>query len=255
MCKKICALLLSIVILASGLAVFAAAEETGTTLSTAADMLEFVIVEKSVTIPVRIVPAVLTENGEDRPVYLIGMLGVKNVKGQVNSVLNCLFAAFNKKNTYYTLVKDTILAEIPAGSSLVFACHSLGGMVAQQLRTDEDLQARYEILNVLTAGSPYIMVSRDGEGALHRLIDKNDAVPFLSPATVLKPDKQFRECAREDGGYTMDPDSAHNLSYLRDDLWGAYDVFGERDGGRTIRFDPAAMKIFGVVENGGRKPC
>lgn len=247
--KRIFSILLAAALLLTCFAVSAGAEEAETrTLSTAADALEFVIVEKSVTIPVRIVPATLTRNGEDRPVYLIGMLGVKNVRGQVNSVLNTFFAAFNKNNSYYNLVKNTIFSEIPAGSSLVFAGHSLGGMVAQQLRADADLAAQYEILNVLTAGSPFIIV-KGGEGSLHRIVDKNDAIPFLSPATVVKPAQQFREVAREDGGYFMDPDSAHNLSYLRNDLWGGYDVFGEKGGDATLTFHPADMRIFGVVTN------
>ena len=249
--KKLVSVFLCAALLLACCAFSVSAQETGTVCSSAADMLQFVIIERSNTVPLRIVPATLTTEDGDADVYLIGMLGVKSVRGQVNSVLNCFFAAFNRGNSYYDLVKNTIRSEIPAGSSLVFACHSLGGMVAQQLRTDADLIAEYEIVNVLTAGSPYVMVKGDGEGTLHRIADKNDAIPYLSPATVVSPVKQLKDRAVEDGGYTLDPDGAHNLSYLREDLWGAYDVFGVRDGGATLRFDPAAVRTFGAAENAG----
>ena len=249
--KTVISLLLCFVLLFACCAPAFAEETQPLVCENAAAVMRFVIVERGNTVPIRIAPAVLaTDNGET-PVYVVGLLGVKSVKGQENNVKNCILAAFNRANGYRDLIKETIFAEIPAGSALVFACHSLGGMVAQQLRTDADLAEAYEIVNVMTAGSPYIMVNGDGEGALNRLIDKFDVIPLLSPATVLAPQKQFREAAREDGGYAFDPDGAHNLSYLRDEIWGAYDALGVKDGGAVLRIDAAAARTFGAVETNG----
>ena len=249
MCKKILSVLLCAIFVFCAFSVFVIAEDGETVCTTAADMLKYVIIERSNTVPIRIVPATLEKDAETTPVYLIGLLGVKENNKQVNSGKNLVPAAFHRPNSYYDLVKETILATIPEGSNLVFACHSLGGMVAQHLRTDEDLKANYEIINVLTAGSPLILVNEEAcEGELHRLADKYDVIPFMSPATILNLKKQINSAAREDGGYFFNPDGAHNLSYLRDDVWGAYDVFGVKDGNATLSYNASEAVFYGAVQ-------
>ncbi len=249
MCKKCLSILLSVLTLLLCCAVPALAEEPRTVLSNAAETNAFVIVSKEFTVPVRLVPAELTENGETENVWLVALLGVKPVKGQVNVTKNTFPAAFNKSNPYYDFVKALLLEKVPAGETLVFACHSLGGMVAQQLRTDPELKAAYEIRNVVTCGSPYIMVKEaEAEGVLHRMADKFDAVPFLSPATLVCLSKQLGTAHREDGGYFFDPDGAHNLSYSRAEIWGGYDALGVPGGSAALSFDPGAVQSFGAAE-------
>lgn len=248
--KKILSVILSVVMLFSCFGVFAFAQEEATVCETAADVMNYVIVDQGYSIPVRIVPARLELDGETCDIYLIGMLGVKSVPGQVNSVNNLFAAAFNQDNSYSRFVKDIIFETIPEGSALVFAGHSLGGMVAQHLRTDSDLQESYEILNVLTAGSPLILVNEaKAEGSLSRLADKFDVIPFLSPATVLCFAKQIRSAHREDGGYFFDPDGAHNLSYIRNDVWGGYDAFGVPGGNAKISYNPSEVITYGAANN------
>lgn len=246
--KKTVSLILSVILLAAACVLPVCAEDAETLCSTAADVIGFVIVTRENTVPMRIVPAEIAKNGETKPVYLIGLLGVKSNAKQVNSGKNLVPAAFNRANSYYDLVKQTIRENIPAGSALMFACHSLGGMVAQAIRTDKELKEEYEILNVLTAGSPLILVTEEGEGSLHRLADKYDLIPFMSPATVRCLAKQIKTAHREDGGYFFNPDGAHNLSYLRNDVWGDYDVFGEKGGDGTLRYNAAETQLFGVAE-------
>ena len=224
----------------------ALAEEAPAVFTNAAETNAFVLMGKDFTTPVRLVPATLTKNGETENVWFAALLGVKSVKGQVNVTKNTFAAAFNRTNPYYDFVKQVLLENVPAGEKLVFACHSLGGMVAQKLRTDAELKETFEILNTVTAGSPYIMVKEaEAEGELHRLADKNDAVPFLSPATLVCLHKQLGTAHREDGGYLFDPDGAHNLSYLREEIWGGYDALGVPGGDAVIRFDASAVQSFG----------
>ena len=246
--KTVISILLSLAILFTGLFVAARAEDTSVEYKTAADAVSFMIADRNDTTPIRIVPATLTNNGVSCDVYLIGLLGVKDNRNQVNSGKNLVPAAFNRDNSYSELVRSAILETVPAGSSLVFVCHSLGGMVAQHLRTDETLTGQYEIVNVLTAGSPLILVEEaKAEGGLHRLADKYDVIPFLSPATLRCLKKQLSTAHREDGGYFFDPDGAHNLSYLRNDVWGGYDALGVKGGNASLSFDASEVQVFGVV--------
>ena len=219
---------------------FAAFAETQpSSFETAAELLDFVIVSKQYTTPLRIVPAVLTQNGENRDVYLVAMLGMKSVEGQVNSQKGggtAVYAAFVK-----AILKQTV----PAGSALVFAGHSLGGMTAQHLRCDKELQDTYEILNVLCGGSPLEEVEGEGEGSLHRLTDILDMIPYIRSTSLCALIRQIRTAHRENGHYFLNPDGAHNASYVRNDVWGGYDVFGEKGGSAVLCFNPADIRAYG----------
>ncbi len=210
-----------------------------TVCTTASELLDYVIVSKDFTTPLRIVPAVLTQNGNERSVYLVAMLGMKNVNGQVNS------ARGGGTTPYAALVKDVLFQTVPPGAALVFAGHSLGGMTAQLLRCDRELQARYEILNVLCGGSPLTEEPDTPEGTLHRLTDVWDLIPYIRSTSVCAFVQQIKTAHRENGHYFLNPDDAHNLSYVRNDVWGEYDAFGEKGGSATLRFSPDAAKTYG----------
>lgn len=246
--KKIISILLLCALLFSSLCLFVNAQEDEVVCTNVADVMNYVIISKQNTVPMRIIPAVLEKDGEQREVYFISMLGVKGNRKQVNSVKNLVPAAFNKDNAYSEFAVETIMKNVPKGSALVFGCHSLGGMVAQHIRANRDLIENYEIVNVLTAGSPLILVKEETEGDLVRLADKNDVIPFLSPATFINLSKQIKSACRENGGYAMDPDGAHNLSYMRADIWGAYDALGCKGGSAVLRFDLSDMALYGVVD-------
>lgn len=215
------------------------AEEGETVCSTAAELLDFVIVSRQYTTPLRIVPAVLTRNGEARDVYFVAMLGMKEIEGQVNSQKG------GGTGPYAAFVKDVLLRTVPAGSALVFAGHSLGGMTAQHLRCDKELQETYEILNVLCGGSPLEEVDGEGEGSLHRLTDILDMIPYIRSASLCALVRQIKTAHRENGHYFLNPDGAHNDSYVRNDVWGGYDVFGEKGGDAALAFFPAQVSAYG----------
>ncbi|MBQ7637404.1 MAG: hypothetical protein IJS90_00710 [Clostridia bacterium] len=243
--KKAICVILSVILMFSCL-VFTAGAEDETVFSNAAELMTFVLMGKEFTTPIRVVPAVLSQNGEEKEIFLVVLLGVKQIKEQVNSTSNLFAAAFNKDNSYVELIKEVVFENVPKGGSIVFACHSLGGMVAQRLRTDAELIESYDIVHTVTSGSPYIITgSAETEGGLVRLCDKFDAVPYLSPATLFCLSKQIKTATREDGGYLFDPDGAHNLSYMRSDVWGKYDALGFLGGDAEISFNPALLQSFG----------
>ncbi|MCH5197690.1 MAG: hypothetical protein J1E34_02180 [Oscillospiraceae bacterium] len=243
--KKVLSVILCAVIMMSCF-VFATSAEELEVFENAAELMSFVLVSKEFTTPVRIVPAVLSENGEETEIYLVSLMGVKSNIAQVNSSANLFAAAFNMDNPYSDFVKDVIFENIPEGSSVVFAGHSMGGMIAQHLRADADLIENYEIVHTVTSGSPLILTgSAKTEGGLVRLCDKFDLIPLLSPATLFCFSKQIKTATREDGGYLFNPDGAHNLSYMRSDVWGSYDALGIKNGSASISFSSSLVSSFG----------
>ncbi|MCR5698814.1 MAG: lipase family protein, partial [Treponemataceae bacterium] len=57
---------------------------------------------------------------------------------------------------------------LPQGSNLLITGHSLGGMIAQQAAAQDNVKNNYEVLNVVTYGSP-LLANDTREGELHRL--------------------------------------------------------------------------------------
>lgn len=251
--KKALAILFALLFALSALSLTAYAtrlpQKTGVqTCTDPSDMLNFVLNDADKCPPIRIVEAKLKDGGKTKWVYLLGLVGVDMVKGQVNNLDACFKSAFNKDNDYLQLVKKTLKENVPAGSRLVIAGHSLGGMVAQQLIADEEIKARYEIIGTVTAGSPLIVVDSAQEGSLHRMVDRFDVIPFLSAATFIRFRAQVNDCAREDGGWFLKPDESHNISYRTKEEWSAYDIFGVKGGSASLVFDYEDLLIFGAPE-------
>lgn len=217
-----------------------AAEET--VFHNAAEVLDFVMVDKAFTTPIRIVPGQLYLNGVLSRVWLIALLGMKSVPDQVNS------ARGGGVDAYCDLVKQILTTEIPEGSALVFAGHSLGGMTAQMLRADAYVTSRYQVVNVLCGGSPLMEPAGEPEGALYRLTDIFDVIPYIRSFTPRAFFKQIRTTQRENGGYFLNPDGAHNLSYARSDVWGAYDALGVKNGGAWLSIIPSRVQSFGDAD-------
>ena len=133
---------------------------------------------------------------------------------------------------------------IPYGSNILVTGHSLGGMVAQQVASESELKSDYNILNTVTFGSPLIN-GFEREGTVKRLGDKNDVVPYLSVSTFLNVIWQTLGLNREDGGYGINSlVAAHCESYQRSDEWGAYDVTGTKNGGKTLTLDFSTTRFY-----------
>lgn len=183
---------------------------------------------------IQIAPAVLATEEGAKDVYLVALRGVGFSKNKTNNVLACFLSAFNLKSGYYTQVLDYVLQYVPEGSAVVFAGHSLGGMIEQQLSCAEEFTSKYELLHTLNVGSPYVLTKAENrEGSLMRCVDTTDVIPKLGPGALLD-FFHFNNYIKLDGGYLGDPDAAHNLSYMRDDIWGDYDALGELDGVATL---------------------
>lgn len=184
--------------------------------------------------PISITEGRMTYNtywgSEDKEVYVVALSGTETiVDNQTTTVKEDLLSGFELSNEYATNVKNAIIDRIPAGSNIILAGHSLGGMVAQQVAADKYVKDNYEVLNTVTFGSPLIK-GFTREGMVKRLGDSSDKNTFYSISSVLNIVWQYAGVNHEDGGYNGDSPAAHCDSYLREDVWGSYDCAGEKRG-------------------------
>ncbi|MBE6126117.1 MAG: hypothetical protein E7186_07305 [Erysipelotrichaceae bacterium] len=193
--------------------------------------------------PITITRGTLKKTFSSKEVYFITLSGTELVFNQSTEVLTDLFSGFNLKNAYYYNVVNVILNNIPKGANLFLAGHSLGGMICQQVAADATIKARYNILNVVTFGSP-LLAAGFREGTIKRLGDINDVVPLLSSNLFVTPIRAILGLNRENGGYYLRPVSAHTDCYVREDVWGRYDVTGTKYGSARLELDLDTRKFY-----------
>jgi hypothetical protein len=198
--------------------------------------------------PISITKGVLTYKNwwwtEKKDVYVVCLSGTDtDATNTTTGYFTDLLSGFEFDNKYVRNVKKAIQENVPANANLILTGHSLGGMIAQQVAADSDVKAQYNILNTVTFGSPLID-GFDREGMVRRLGDTSDAVPYLSVSTFLNIGWQAAGLNRENGGYGWDVLSAHCESYNRQDVWGAYDVGGEKNGSRTLELDFSTTRFY-----------
>ena len=237
-------LVLSIVIttLFGGISAFAANTRTFTN---AAEIYEYVRDgynggEKG---PISITKGTLRQGYSSKTVYLVTLSGTELVLNQSTEVLTDLLSGFDLDNAYYYNVVRVIQQNIPRGSNVILAGHSLGGMVAQQVAANSSIKANYNVLNTVCFGSPLLSVG-SREGVVRRLGDVSDVVPYLSGRLFTNPITAIFGLNRENGGYYGRPITAHNQSYFRTDLWGKYDVTGTKYGGAKLELDLSTRIFF-----------
>lgn len=174
---------------------------------------------------------------ETKDVYVVAISGTDtSVAGQSTGVWTDLLSGFEFDNQYVRNVKKAIQQNVPAGSNLIVTGHSLGGMVGQQIAADSDIKKNYNVLNTVAFGSPLID-GFDREGMVKRLGDTSDVVPYLSVSTFINIIWQSAGINKENGKYGLNLLGAHTESYNRQDVWGAYDPCGEKNGSRKLTLD------------------
>ena len=193
--------------------------------------------------PISIVKGTLKSGWSSKTVYLVTLSGTELVLNQSTEAITDLLSGFNLQSPYYYNVVKVITQNIPRGSNLVLAGHSLGGMIAQQVSADPTVKAGYNILNVVCFGSP-LLAAGFREGTIRRLGDVSDPVPYLSGNLFVTPLRAVLGLNREDGHYYLTPITAHNSSYGRADVWGRYDVLGNKYGGAKLTLDLDSRVFF-----------
>ncbi len=239
---KLIAVFMIAAVFSTGLA-YAAEEKT--TYTNAAQIAKLVSdgYNKGTKGPITVTQGTLQDGSSSKDVYLVTLSGTEWVFNQSTEALTDLFSGFNLKSAYYYNVVKVIKNNIPRGSNLVLAGHSLGGMIAQQVAADTTIKAYYNVLNTVTFGSP-LLAAGFREGTIRRLGDISDFVPLLSTNTLITPIRALAGLNREDGKYYLKPITAHKESYLREDLWGKYDVTGTKKGKATLTLDLSTRTFY-----------
>lgn len=186
----------------------------------------------------------LYQNGDDtQEVYLVTLSGTEIVSGQSTGYYTDILSGLNLNNPYKRNVIRAIQESVPVGSNLMFAGHSLGGMIAQQVIASDEIKRDYNVLNTVCFGSP-LLSAGSREGVVHRLADVSDIVPFLSGSLINNTKRALNEVQKEKGGYNGNAYAAHTQSYFRTDLWGSYDVTGTKWGNATLWLDSSTRRFF-----------
>lgn len=150
-------------------------------------------------------PIGITQIGEGR--YLVQLVGVEELglwgSEKYNNLNNAISEALGGTSPYQEQVRATIEAQIPPGSEIVFAGHSEGGIVAQNLAASHDFntgaaswwnapwnearrrlgwgqQGKYKVTHVITYGSPMSQVPVSGV-EYKMITTEGDPVSRLSP--------------------------------------------------------------------------
>ena len=193
--------------------------------------------------PIIVTQGTLDNGWTSTNVYLITLSGTEIIENQSTGYLTDALSGFNQKSKYYTNVVSVIERNIPKNSNLILAGHSLGGMIAQQVSADNTIKADYNVMNVVTFGSP-LLSAGSREGTVRRLGDQSDLVPYMSGSLVNNTVWAIAGLNRENGGYGMNAYAAHTESYLRSDEWGAYDVTGKKHGTATLTLNLNTQRYF-----------
>ena len=196
-------------------------------------------------------PIIITEgtlkNGKEQcDIYLVTLTGleVPTLTQQTTDVVTTGQAGLELSNDFERNLRRVMKEAIPKNANVVFAGHSLGGMVAQQIAADTSVQKRYNILNIVAYGSP-VMFKGQIEGTLKRMGDVNDPVPYLSAETFKDFEVQDGTLQKEDSGLGLDITfAAHRNSYFDEKTWGKYDVLGFKGGDATIKLKLKTQKFY-----------
>ena len=242
--KKLLSVILTAVILLVPMSVCVFAEDTAAveaepaeaaalTLASVADVATFIL-EPVPWGEIQIAPAVLQNEDGEQDVWLVALRGTGFSMNKTNNIIACFLSAFNLKSKFYELTLSYVNQYVPEGAKVVFAGHSLGGMIEQQLSCAPEFTDKYELLNTLCMGSPYVMTDASKrEGTLSRCIDTYDVIPRLGPGSLFD-FGNFSRYTMLDAGYLGDPNGAHNNSYMKADVWGGYDAFGVQGGSAKL---------------------
>lgn len=196
---------------------------------------------------ISITKAKLTINGSTKNVYLIALSGTESIENQSTGFWTNLKSGFELNSPYLLKAIEAVQTNVPEGSRLIIAGHSLGGMIAQQMSGNSAIKNHYIVMNVVAFGSP--LTNPFGrEGTIKRLGDNADIVPYFSAmGTILLP-WQISGLNRENGGYG-NPINAHLQSYNREDVWGNYDVLGIKNGSATISYNSSDISFYSAPIN------
>ncbi len=199
-----------------------------------------------------ITKGVLKENGKNTNIYLIAVHGTETAIGQNCDVTSDLYAGFDQSNDYLKGLMKVIKKNVPKNANIIIAGHSLGGMVAQQAAANSSMQKRYNIMHVITWGSPLLSQGKI-EGELHRMASAGDVVPYLSYYTLTDFEAQRNDRNYEEAD-VIPVIQSHVQGYHDKNAWKDYDALGVKGGKAVLKMnDDSTVRFYGVTDDSDLK--
>ena len=196
-----------------------------------------------------ITKGVLKQDGKQCEVYLMAAHGLEtNAFGQNVDMESVLKAGRQQTSPYLKQYMAVIKQNVPKGANLILTGHSLGGMVSQQAAANKTMQKNYNILHVVTWGSPLIAKGQI-EGQLHRMCAAGDVVPLMSEYTFTDTDAQFGDRNREEAD-VIPVIQSHVDGYNDKDAWKDYDAIGVKGGNAVLKMNDDTTRRFDAPKNG-----
>ena len=196
-----------------------------------------------------ITKGVLKQDGKQCEVYLMAAHGLEtNAFGQNVDMESVLKAGRQQTSPYLKQYMAVIKQNVPKGANLILTGHSLGGMVSQQAAANKTMQKNYNILHVVTWGSPLIAKGQI-EGQLHRMCAAGDVVPLMSEYTFTDTDAQLNDRNREEAD-VIPVIQSHVDGYNDKDAWKDYDAIGVKGGNAVLKMDDSTTLRFDAPKNG-----
>ena len=196
-----------------------------------------------------ITKGVLKQDGKQCEVYLMAAHGLEtNAFGQNVDMESVLKAGRQQTSPYLKQYMAVIKQNVPKGANLILTGHSLGGMVSQQAAANKTMQKNYNILHVVTWGSPLIAKGQI-EGQLHRMCAAGDVVPLMSEYTFTDTDAQLNDRNREEAD-VIPVIQSHVEGYNDKNAWKDYDAIGVKGGNAVLKMDDSTTLRFDAPKNG-----
>ena len=196
-----------------------------------------------------ITKGVLKQDGKQCEVYLMAAHGLEtNAFGQNVDMESVLKAGRQQTSPYLKQYMAVIKQNVPKGANLILTGHSLGGMVSQQAAANKTMQKNYNILHVVTWGSPLIAKGQI-EGQLHRMCAAGDVVPLMSEYTFTDTDAHLNDRNREEAD-VIPVIQSHVDGYNDKDAWKDYDAIGVKGGNAVLKMDDSTTLRFDAPKNG-----
>ena len=196
-----------------------------------------------------ITKGVLKQDGKQCEVYLMAAHGLEtNAFGQNVDMESVLKAGRQQTSPYLKQYMAVIKQNVPKGANLILTGHSLGGMVSQQAAANKTMRKNYNILHVVTWGSPLIAKGQI-EGQLHRMCAAGDVVPLMSEYTFTDTDAQFGDRNREEAD-VIPVIQSHVDGYNDKDAWKDYDAIGVKGGNAVLKMDDSTTLRFDAPQKG-----
>ena len=181
-------------------------------------------------------------NNEEITLIMLGGTQIK--EGQATGFKESKLSAYGKDNDYLIALLNLFKSKdkdgkyiIPKDKPLLITGISLGGMIAQQLLSKEEIKNNYQIKSIICFGSPLVKPLDRKNIRVKRFCDRGDIVPKMETISVkLNKSKKTldkEEKIIENGGYKTKIES-HALSYVSNKCWDKYDFYGDRKGTNTL---------------------